>query len=152
MGRILIFSLVIIISISACTKDDELSSLELEITSGFICGWCVGGDSIIINQNEYVYVKFIPCPNEDHLNKNGSIDAVDWNELVRNLDFDTFKSIDLNQCNVCVDGCDNWVKVRQGDEVHQIRFGHSPSDSLLLESIMPFIEKLDELKVDLIEE
>ena len=153
MGRFILFSIFIMAFFFACKEDDEFESLNVEISSGFICGWCEGADSIIMNENEYVYVEFNPCSYEAfHPKKYGNIDAGEWNEMLRLLDFDTFRSIDLNQCNVCFDGCDYWVKVKQGAEIHRITFGRSKEDSLTLKPVLPFIEKLDKLKTKLIEE
>ncbi len=139
----------------SCNNDDDTLELadaaELEITSGFICGWCAGADSIVIVRDKYAYVKFDPCSDEAfHPREFGDVTADQWNELIQLLDFDTFKSIDRNTCNICVDGCDYWVKVRQGDEIHKVTFGQSKADTIALEPIMPFIEELHLLKALLI--
>lgn len=153
----LFYFLSFMILFTACHKDDDafdFSKKELEITSGYVCGWCAGADSIVMVNDVYKYNAFNPCAGEaiNNQEKTGTVQAEQWNELVQLLDFDDFLAIDINTCHVCADGCDYWVRIRQGNETHEIRYGSLQDDSLTLAPVWPFLEKLDSLKNVLISE
>jgi hypothetical protein len=50
----------------------------------------------------------------------------------------------MNPCNECVDGCDQWITIRNGSYSHIIRFGYGDSAALI--SIYPFADKLDSIR------
>ncbi|HKJ42470.1 MAG TPA: hypothetical protein VKA27_10280 [Sunxiuqinia sp.] len=58
----LLYLLAVAILLAACHKDDgdlDFSKEELEITSGYVCGWCAGADSIIIANDAFQYIASI---------------------------------------------------------------------------------------------
>ncbi len=68
----------------------------------------------------------------------------EWDKLTGMIDFDEFNNIHLNTCNVCVDGCDKWITLRNGSYSHTIRFGYQ--DSAAIQSIKPLVDKLDSIR------
>jgi hypothetical protein len=53
------------------------------------------------------------------------------------------KKITLNSCNVCADGCDDWIYFENGTGSHYIRFGKTDPK---LEPLKTFIDKLNVIK------
>lgn len=149
MKKIHVCSVLMVFVFSACRKEKPIVFYngDLEITSGFVCGWCSGADSITFINHDFEYQSFNPCTQEPkEAKKTGTVSEEQWSELAQLLDFDDFSAIDLNTCHVCADGCDNWVRIRQENEEHMIRYGNNHSDSLKIRPVLPFLEKLDSLK------
>lgn len=146
MKRILIFAVIVVVAL-AC-KDEQLVSekhfSDLTIKTGTICGWCARNDTLSISGNSVRYVNFTQCDNSiPAIEKTAEIEAQTLDSLLMLLDYDEFKKIELNTCNVCFDGCDNWIEIHQGEESHYIRFTGNESD---LEPIKGFIERLNAIK------
>ncbi len=125
-------------------KNDMFEPMDAtEIVMGSICGWCAGGDSIIITSERITYKFNRPCDENDY-SVQQQMNSDDWVELLLLFDWPTFKQIDINTCNVCADGCDTWISVRMHSDYHLIRYGFQ--DSLVLEPIKSFVNKLDSLR------
>ena len=121
----------------------DLKMNKVEISMCSICGWCAGGDSLLITQERTYYELNKQC---GEITKNREFETTkkDWDELIDLLDKEEFQKIDINTCNVCVDGCDTWITLNDGGNSHTIRFGFN--DSLSIAKIQPFIDKLEEIK------
>jgi hypothetical protein len=65
------------------------------------------------------------------INKSRAITKSEWEEIENALNIKTFSKLDYNTCNICVDGCDEWIKVDSDDVDHQIRY----DKGLTIESI-----------------
>lgn len=131
---------------SSCNSDKnvvELKTNKVEISMCSICGWCAGGDSLLITQEMTYYEANKQCGEIINKEELETADA-DWNELIDLLDKEEFLKIDINTCNVCVDGCDTWITLNDGGNIHTIRYGYN--DSLVIEPIRPFVDKLEEIK------
>ena len=70
-----------------------------------------------------------------------SYSSEDWDELVNSFDYEIFLALDYNTCNVCVDGCDEFIVVTKDGENHEIRYNPGTE----IEGIEGFQEKLEEL-------
>jgi hypothetical protein len=89
-------------------------------------------------------VNFIQCNTTNpSVKKTGEIDQESLNQLKASLDFAEFKKLDMNSCNVCVDGCDDWITIKNGVESHTIRFSRNDPK---LQPIKAFVESLSSLK------
>jgi hypothetical protein len=147
MKRTFIVAVIIILAF-ACQKEQlvpDNNSPDLIIKSGTVCGWCSRNDTLSILGKTVRYVNFTQCNNSNPaINKTGEIDSKTLDSLLMLLDYDTFKKIELNTCNVCFDGCDNWLEIHQGKESHYIRFTGNESS---LEPIKGFIERLNSIKI-----
>lgn len=146
MIRIFICTLVVIFAF-AC-QDEQLvskrNSSDLTIKTGTICGWCSRNDTLTINENSVRYVNYTQCNNsKPSIDKTGKIASSELDSLLMMLDFEEFKKIELNSCNVCFDGCDTWIEIHQGEESHYIRFSGNETD---LEPVKGFIVRLNALK------
>ncbi|HLN74852.1 MAG: hypothetical protein ACM3O8_05310 [Methylococcaceae bacterium] len=147
MKRILIIAALVIFALS-CQEEQlasEKSSSDLMIKTGTICGWCSKNDTLSIIGNSVRYVNYTQCDNSNPvIMKTGEIDAQVLDSLLLFLDYDAFKKIALNSCNICFDGCDNWIEIHTGEESHYIRFiGNEPN----LNPIKEFIERLNAIKM-----
>ncbi len=60
-------------------------------------------------------------------------------------DKETFETVNVNSCYVCVDGCDTWITVKNGKDSHMIRFGYG-SDEEKIAPVKAFIDKLNAIK------
>lgn len=146
-GKIIIFVLVLLVAI-ACHDEQIIkvtSRPDLVIKSGTICGWCSKNDTMTIQDNSIKYVNYTGCNNTNpSIEKTGSISNAKVDSLLAVLDFNEFKKIELNTCNVCFDGCDNWLYIEKNGESHYIRFTGNESK---LEPLKKLIDQLEEIKM-----
>ncbi len=155
--RNLLYLILLIFFISACEKEKDeklvvpdFSGKDTVITAGYICGWCSGADSLVMAEGAYFYTTYKPCgEDKSSVLKSGSLSNTDWQGLIQLLDYETFSEIDINTCHLCADGCDKWVRIRQGDESHFIRYWDYEEDLATVEPVRSFLDKLDELKAKL---
>lgn len=127
----------------SCSNNDE--KLEADdsytIEFGSTCGWCGGTTNISINKGEINYTRIIPCgENQGTKTDTQNFDSEKWDELTTCFDINLFKTLDYNTCNVCVDGCDEIIKITQDKTTHEIRY--NPSESI--EGLETLQEKLRE--------
>lgn len=118
---------------------------KLIIKTGTICGWCSINDTLVIQGNSVRYVNYTKCNNiNPAVEKKGQIPTLELDGLIAKLDFNELKKISLNSCNVCVDGCDDWIYFENGTESHYIRFGKADPK---LQTIQTFIDQLNAIKI-----
>jgi hypothetical protein len=137
---------LLIFLFTACTENRnelDLKTNKVEISMCSICGWCAGGDSLLVTQEKTYFESNTEC---GKITKNREIETPenDWDELLKLLDKEEFQKIEINTCNVCVDGCDTWITLNDGGKSHTIRFGFN--DSLAIAEIQPFVDKLKEIR------
>lgn len=133
-------------SVWSCSesREDELELSDLVIKTGTICGWCSKNDTLIISGKSFRYVNYIQCSTTNpSVRKTGQMENEEAETLLNKLDFQEFKKLDLNSCNVCFDGCDDWITVAKGSETHTIRFA---ANEPKLQSIKAFVDELNALK------
>ena len=100
---------------------------------------------MVITDDLTIYTSISPCDDKGY-SRTEYTDKIEWFELNRQLNLIEFAKIDLNSCNVCVDGCDSWVSIRNGSFYHKIRFGYQ--DSIAIQKIRPFIDLVDSIRCD----
>jgi len=77
---------------------------------------------LTIRGNAVRYVNYTQCGNaRPAVEKNGPISTSELEALLAKLDFQELKKLNLNSCNLCVDGCDDWIYFDNGTETHYIR-------------------------------
>jgi hypothetical protein len=123
-----LFFLLSLVILFSCKKTDD----DLIIKAGYACGWGAGQDSLVISQSEIKYVYWVPARySHAVIDTIRALTKSEWDEIVDAVNISTFRKLDYNSCNICVDGCDEWISM-QGDNVnHQIRY----SKGLQIESI-----------------
>lgn len=147
MSRITLFAFSIILFVFAC-RDDQVVAEKLQskvvIKTGTVCGWCSRNDTLLIKGNSVRYVNYTQCNNSTPaVVKNGQITASVLDTLLSKFDFNELKKLDLNSCNVCVDGCDDWIYFDNGSESHYIRFTRNDPK---LHPIQVFVDQLNAIK------
>ena len=126
--KLLLFELLFILAI-LCDGCDLVernlpANSDLIIQNGYVCGWGAGTDSLIITKNEIRYMFYTPRLSlEPQILKSRSIPETEWNEIVHSFKVTEFEKLNNNTCNVCFDGCDEWIAVQNGQSSHKITFG-----------------------------
>jgi len=77
----------------------------------------------------------------------GELNETELDALLAKLDFAELKKLDLNSCNVCFDGCDDWIYFSNGTENHYIRFSRNDPK---LQMIQTFVDQLNAIKTQYI--
>lgn len=137
-------SVLILLSCVSCTEGDNVTNQDIQIEFGIECGWCGGKKFIVINQSEIAYQRIIPCGEMEGTYKSKrALSTNEWLEIERNLDYEVFKSLNYNSCNVCADGCDEIIRITEKEIVHEIRY--TPSQDIKgLEELTIILKRLIE--------
>ncbi len=117
--------MTLIICITSCQKSnpDKTDNSGLVIKAGFVCGWGAGEDSIEITQTEIKYVYYVPSISQQpQIRKNRTVSISEWAEIINDVNMDDFVKLNYQTCNVCVDGCDEWIFIQKDSLSHEIRF------------------------------
>jgi hypothetical protein len=135
---------IILFSLSwGCKKADDNSGLT--INAGFACGWGAGEDSLEISRSEIRYVFYIPSKSGEALIRTSrNVTAIEWDEITEAINMDTFVKLNYNTCNICVDGCDEWISIENGTLSNSIRFTKGQD----IETISLLQKKLAELRTE----
>jgi len=137
-----IFFVLSTLIFTACLKEDLKTHDKLLIEFGSACGWCAGEETITISESKIEYIRNIPCgENEGQTKLSRTYNSEEWEGLINSLNYDYFLTLDYNTCNVCVDGCDEFIFITKDGETHEIRY--TPGNEI--EGIESFQEKLYEL-------
>ena len=120
------------------------SGSNVIIKTGTICGWCAVNDTLSISGESIRYVNYTGCNNVGPaVEKKGQLLTGELDELLSKLDINELIKIDLNSCNVCADGCDDWIFFDNGVESHYIRYGKGDPK---LQTIKLFVDRLNTIK------
>jgi hypothetical protein len=125
-AKILLYSLFLTASIAiyGCKKSAGPPSDDVKIKAGFMCGWGSGADSLEITRSTIRYVYYVPArSNLPVVKTSRGVSESEWNEIMNDLNLDEFTRLNYNTCNICVDGCDEWISIKDGELFHSIRFG-----------------------------
>ncbi|NJM16538.1 MAG: hypothetical protein HC896_15200 [Bacteroidales bacterium] len=106
------------------TINQPVNKNNLLISTGTICGWCAGGDSLTLSQDSIWLKSYTPCGTATST-VGFTMPPVLWDSLVAALDLEAFRQLDYNTCNVCADGCDTWIRIAKDSLRHKISFGGS---------------------------
>lgn len=147
MAKKFILFASILIMLFSCTYDtleDKNRSSSVVIKTGTLCGWCTKNDTLTISGNMVRYVNYADCSNfSPTVSKTGTLIGTELDALLASLNFSEFEKLDLNSCNICFDGCDDWIQVIDGVESHYIRYGGSETE---LQPIKDFVNQLNSIK------
>lgn len=144
-----IIAVSILVSAFACSDENSLTqqglaSSQLKIKTGTICGWCSMNDTLAISGNTIRYVNYTNCDNSKPAVENkGELSNKELETLLSKLDLKELTRLDMNTCNVCADGCDDWISFDNGEITHYIRFSRADPK---LNKIQAFIDELNALR------
>ncbi len=150
MKTFFLFAVALGILSFSCQKPFQQGGInenQLRISMNLACGWCAPGDSLMLTQPTTTYVYYPSSCNKEGPRITKPTIATQWEELLNLLDLKKFNAIDLNSCNICVDGCDEWITVQQKGASHTIRYGSAESKEL--KEIKPFIDQLHQIRQQL---
>lgn len=118
------FIAVLLVLAFASCNDENLEMDETNmIEFGSECGWCAGMEYIKVTEQKIRYTRTIPCgENKGTRTESRKINEAEWQELQNTFDFEQFQLLDYNECNVCVDGCDEILRITSVGETHEIRY------------------------------
>jgi hypothetical protein len=119
-------SILIFIMLSVfqgCVKYQTVSNSEMNINAGFVCGWGSGMDSLNISRDSITYSYWVPATSPDPvINKSRPVTESEWKEISGSVNFTEFLNLDYHSCNVCVDGCDEWISIQNDNISPKITF------------------------------
>ena len=132
-----------------CRKQADNYSIKdpslLRIDAGFECGWGTGADSLIITRSSIKYLYWIPAQSQNPIiDKTRSVSDTEWTSIVNSVNLNEFLLLNYNSCNICVDGCDEWIAIKNDEIFHQIRFGKG----LQIDTIKTLQNKLAQLRTE----
>jgi hypothetical protein len=145
-NHLLLIILLSFFLITCIKKEDNPTIKEnssLVIKAGFMCGWGSGQDSLIISDLIIKYVYSVPANSQiPEINKTRRTTATEWNNILYSINLNNFLNLNYNSCNICVDGCDEWISIKNDSISHQIRFGLG----FKIDSIKPLQDILSQLR------
>jgi hypothetical protein len=132
-----------------CNKKEDNPTIKdttsLVIKAGFMCGWGSGQDSLIISSKMIEYFYSVPANSQiPDVNKARATTPAEWNNILNSINFNNFLNLNYNSCNICVDGCDEWISIKNDSKSHQIRFGLG----FKIDSIKPLQDILAQLRTE----
>jgi hypothetical protein len=121
MYKILLISILFSVLITSCERSE--SDSDLIIKAGYACGWGAGEESLEISRSLIKYSFYIPAhPLQPEIIKTRAVSDNEWVELRNVINIGDFIKLDYNSCNICVDGCDEWISIQNFQDSHSIRF------------------------------
>lgn len=133
--------LIAFAALSCQRKSAPVSNTDVTISISTVCGWCAGGDSLMIDAAKSVYRNSPSCDPARDTEVALATDKKQWDELMSLLNREQFSKININLCNVCADGCDVRVTVKDKNYIHSISYGSSDNEAV--NPIRPFLKKLE---------
>lgn len=128
-----------------CKKSELTPNSDLSIKAGFMCGWGSGEDSLEISKSEIKYVYYIPAQSRvPIIDKTRSVSEREWKEILDIVNLEGFVKLNYQSCNICVDGCDEWISIQDDEISHNIRFGKGSQ----IDTINRLQNKLAELRAE----
>ncbi len=145
--RYSVLLILFFVFLPGCKKSENNSILKdassLIINAGFECGWGTGSDSLIITRSAIKYLYFVPAVSMvPTIKKSRNVSDNEWEDILNAINPNDFQKLDFNSCNICVDGCDEWISVKTDHFSHQIRF----AAGLKIESITKLQDILAQLR------
>ncbi len=141
----MIIASLLLVSSCKTTLTDQIDNSNLVIKAGFICGWGAGQDSLEISQATVKYTYYVPRKSQEaQIRKTRPISNSEWTEILNAVNMDNFVKLNYQTCNVCVDGCDEWISIQKDQISHQITFNKDAK----IDSISKLQVKLAELRAE----
>jgi hypothetical protein len=114
--------LVIFLFSSSCKESQDWTTFS-QIEYETACGWCAGSTRLIIEGNIGYRKRSIPCgENKGTVEGTLHLNADQLVNLENSFDFEEFLDLEINECGVCFDGCDERLKITKDGTTHEIRY------------------------------
>ena len=135
----------ILLNSSARTKTTQYEDSDLTIKAGYICGLGSGQDTLTITEKKESYVFYVPRKsNKPEIKKSRTLTEKEWKEILSSFDMNDFLKLNYNICNVCIDGCDNWISVHSIKINHRLSFNYG----MEIDSLKNLQVKLSQLRAE----
>ncbi len=135
------FIVFVLFVFNGCVENELANQDNIVIQYGTECGWCAGTEYITLTGQTVTYERIVPCGEEKGTTKKSrELIAIEWERILSLFDFQQFKKLKYNTCNICVDGCDEIIKLSVNGESHEIRY--SPGSEI--SGIIDFQQILNE--------
>ncbi len=136
-----------ILSLSCAEKEarlkDNFSFESLSFTTQ--CGWCIPTRQITITKKKRVKFSLEDSCEDFEINKERALTSEEIDAINTALDVETLLDIDFDQCGICIDACDDGIKIEESSgEGHSIRY--TSSKNVKLEEIQELITILEEIR------
>jgi hypothetical protein len=142
---VILLILITFFVLLSCKKSELAPNSDLIIKAGFMCGWGSGEDSLEISQSRIKYVYYIPSQSRvPIINKSRSVTESEWTQILNIINLDDFVKLNYQSCNICVDGCDEWISIQDDKISHNIRIGKGSR----IDTISKLQNKLAELRAE----
>lgn len=97
----------------------------------------------MISKTTIKYVYSIPAKSrEPIIYKTRATTDIEWSGILNDINLDDFVKLNYQSCNICVDGCDEWISIKDDQISHEIRF----SKGLNIDSISKLQNRLAQLR------
>jgi hypothetical protein len=98
---------------------------------------------LIISSTMIKYAYSVPANSQiPEIKKERPTSAAEWNTIIGSVNLNNFLNLNYNTCNICFDGCDEWISIKNDTISHQIRFGQG----FKIDSIKPLQDILSQLR------
>ena len=143
------FFALVFLFFTTCAEDEFKKQESYIIEYGTECGWCAGQEYITVSNSKVEYLRNIPCgENQGTTNKSRNLNSGEWEELTSSFDYSLFITLEYNECNVCVDGCDEIIRITDDETSHELRYSISGE----VEGMEILRQKLEELMEEMKEQ
>lgn len=141
--------IVTLLLFTFCAEDQHEIEKSFYIVFGTRCGWCAGQEFIDVSSQKVVYTRTIPCgENKGTTTKSRQLTKREWKAIQYSYNYDRFLTLEYNECNVCVDGCDEIIRIHNGNNSHELSY--SPGEEV--EGMKNLRAKLNDLLLEFGEE
>ena len=145
MKSTLILVLPVFFIFSNCKKSDLSPESDYIIKAGFACGWGSGEDSVLISRTSIRYVYYVPAKSPDPvINRTRAVSDSEWKEILNDFNLQGFIKLNYQSCGICVDGCDEWISLKDDNLSHAIRFPMG----FKIDSMSKFQNRLSQIRAE----
>ncbi len=115
-----VYSLLLFLLLGFGCHTEKSKSNVVEAIIGIRCGWCGGTDSLSSTEFTSNFVLTDLCEEENNHSLSEDTRSAYWQELLSTYDKFEFFSLDYNTCDICVDGCDYFIRIKDEKDSHLV--------------------------------
>ncbi len=144
--KVVLFFFISILFVG-CTDKTIVEYEKFTIEFGSECGWCGGQEFITVTNSNIEYVRNIPCgENMGTTSKFREMSSDEWDTIILSFDYSLYKMLEYTNCNVCVDGCDEIIRITEDGSAHELRYSFSDKVEGMEKLRGLLSEKMDEMR------
>lgn len=138
---------------NSCTKESnyEKKNPNFDFTYTSACGWCAGSYELRIVNNLATFEYHAVCDNQPRTFEreltNKEIEDLNLSDLYAEI-----KLLNIDNCGVCYDGCDEKLQFNEGENEYFIRFTNDKEVTQLVDYIETIRNIFDKMNNKSLEE